>query len=82
MSAYPPPTETLPIFNVNEFIGTTSTSQGGGGGGGHRGEGAEGLPSPISGLYSPSIFDLVAAMDEGSVSRLLYLYSYGLIIDL
>lgn len=33
MSAYPPPTETLPIFNVNEFIGTTSTSQGGGGGG-------------------------------------------------
>lgn len=32
MSAYPPPTETLPIFNVNEFIGTTSTSQGGGGG--------------------------------------------------
>ena len=34
MSAYPPPTETLPIFNVNEFIGTTSTSQGGGGGGG------------------------------------------------
>jgi hypothetical protein len=34
MSAYPPPTETLPIFNVNEFIGTTNTSQGGGGGGG------------------------------------------------
>jgi len=33
MSAYPPPTEILPIFNVNEFIGTTSTSQGGGGGG-------------------------------------------------
>ena len=37
MSAYPPPTETLPIFNVNEFIGTTSTSQGGGGGGGGGG---------------------------------------------
>jgi len=34
MSAYPPPTETLPIFNVNEFIGTTNTSQGGGGSGG------------------------------------------------
>lgn len=33
MSAYPPPTENLPIFNVNEFIGTTNTSQSGGGGG-------------------------------------------------
>lgn len=34
MASYPPPTETLPIFNVNEFIGTTPTSQSGGGGGG------------------------------------------------
>jgi hypothetical protein len=34
MASYPPPTESLPIFNVNEFIGTTSTSQSGGGGGG------------------------------------------------
>ena len=34
MATYPPPTETLPIFNVNEFIGTTPTSQSGGGGGG------------------------------------------------
>lgn len=31
MASYPPPTETLPIFNVNEFRGTTTTSSGGGG---------------------------------------------------
>ena len=31
MANYPPPTETLPIFNVNEFRGTTTTSSGGGG---------------------------------------------------
>lgn len=31
MANYPPPTESLPIFNVNEFRGTTTTSSGGGG---------------------------------------------------
>lgn len=28
---------------------------------------SQNLPSPISGLYSPSIFDLVAAIDDGNV---------------